>query len=271
MSAEDRIDDDRIEIAVSLVERLIETQFPRWAGLPVRPVANGGWNNRTFHLGEAMSVRLPSAERYAAQVEKEAHWLPRLGPHLPRPVPEPLGIGAPGETYPFPWAIYRWIHGETAKPGRIADMQAFAADLADFLKALQKVDTAKGPPAGPHNFYRGGSLSVYDGEARAAIAILADELDVHTITAIWERALGSEWQVPPVWLHGDVSEGNMLVNDGKLSAVIDFGTCGVGDPACDLVIAWTLLDEPSAGVSATGLPSTARPGNAPAAGACGRL
>jgi aminoglycoside phosphotransferase (APT) family kinase protein len=238
--------DDRMEIAASLVMRLIETQFPHWTGLELRPVKNGGWNNRTFHLGDRMSVRLPSAERYVAQVGKEVHWLPRLQPHLPRPIPEPLALGAPGENYPWPWAVYRWIDGETAEPRRIADMQAFAGDIADFLNELRSIDATDGPPAGPHNFHRGGALSVYDGEARNAITLLADEIDVSAITALWERALGSTWQNPPVWLHGDVSEGNMLVKDGALSAVIDFGTCGIGDPACDLVIAWTLLDEPSA-------------------------
>jgi aminoglycoside phosphotransferase (APT) family kinase protein len=193
-----------------------------------------------------MSVRLPSNGRYAAQVEKEAHWLPRLAPHLPRPVPEPLAVGVPGEGYPFAWSVYRWIEGETARPERIADMQRFAFDIADFLNALRAIDAGEGPLAGAQNFHRGGGLCVYDDEARAAIGILSDEVDATVLTAIWERACASTWQAPPVWLHGDMSEGNLLVKDGKLSAVIDFGTCGIGDPACDLTIAWTLLDVPSA-------------------------
>lgn len=235
-----------VEIDVNLVERLIAVQYPDWSDLPVRSVAESGWDNRTFRLGDTMSVRLPSAERYVAQVEKENRWLPYLARQLPVPIPAPVALGSPGAGYPWPWAIYGWIEGETAKRERIADMSDFATDLADFLLALWKIDAADGPPAGQHNFFRGGTLAVYDAETRQAISILADELDVPLVTEIWERALASRWDRPPVWVHGDVSEGNMLITAGRLSAVIDFGTCGVGDPACDLVIAWTLLDDPAA-------------------------
>ncbi|WJR67756.1 aminoglycoside phosphotransferase family protein [Neorhizobium sp. CSC1952] len=234
------------EIDALLVERLVAAQFPHWAHLPVRPVAAGGWDNRTFHLGDEMSVRLPSAERYVAQVEKEHRFLPALGARLPLPVPAPVGLGKPGEGYPWPWSVYRWIEGETAKRERIADMVRFAGDLADFLLALWRIDASAGPPAGTHNFHRGGSLAVYDDEARRSIEILADELDAPLMTEIWERALASTWTEKPVWVHGDVAEGNLLVREGRLSAVIDFGSSGVGDPACDLVIAWTLFDRPAA-------------------------
>lgn len=235
-----------VEIDVSLVERLVAAQFPHWADLPVRPVALGGWDNRTFHLGDEMSVRLPSAERYVAQVGKEQRFLPVLGAHLPLPIPAPLAIGRPGEGYPWPWSVYRWIDGDPATRERIADMAGFAEDLADFLIALWKIDASDGPAAGTHNFHRGGSLSVYDEETRRSIDSLAGELDVPLITEIWERALASTWDRKPVWVHGDVAEGNLLVRDGRLSAVIDFGSSGVGDPACDLVISWTLFDEPAA-------------------------
>lgn len=234
-----------VEIDVSLVERLVAEQFPRWADLPIRPVASSGWDNRTFHLGHDMSVRLPSAEHYVAQVEKEHRFLPQLGAQLPLPIPVPLVLGRPGGGYPWPWSVYRWIEGETAKRERIVDMVRFAEDLADFLIALWKIDAADGPPAGQHNFYRGGSLAVYDGETRRSIDRLADEIDVPLITGIWERALASAWDRRPVWVHGDIAEGNLLVRDGRLSAVIDFGSSGTGDPACDLVIAWTLFDAPA--------------------------
>lgn len=237
--------DTRIKLDVAFVQRLVATQFPQWAGLPVQAVAEGGWNNLTFHLGTAMSVRLPSAERYVAQVEKEVRWLPVLAPQLPLPVPTPLGLGQPGEGYPWPWSVYGWIEGETAKPSRIADLTGFALDLADFLNALRAIDAADGPVAGLHNFHRGGDLQVYDAETRDAIEILSDEIDVMRITSIWDAALGSRWTDAPVWVHGDVTQGNLLVQNGKLSAVIDFGTCGTGDPACDLAIAWTLLDQPA--------------------------
>ncbi|WP_037084109.1 aminoglycoside phosphotransferase family protein [Neorhizobium vignae] len=235
-----------VEIDTALVKSLIAAQFPDWAGLQVRPVAIGGWCNRTFHLGDTMSVRLPSAERYVAQVEKEHRVLPALAPQLPLPIPVPLGLGRPGEGYPWPWSVYRWIEGERSGLQSIANLTEFAEDLADFLLALWKIDAADGPPAGQHNFYRGGALEVYDAETRRSIDTLSSEIDVPLITEIWERALASTWENRPVWVHGDVADGNLLVRDGRLSAVIDFGSSGTGDPACDLVIAWTLFDAPAA-------------------------
>ena len=233
------------EIDTNLVENLVAEQFPQWADLPVRPVANGGWDNRTFHLGDHMSVRLPSAEHYVAQVEKEHRWLPDLASALPLPIPAPLAQGRPGCGYPWPWSVYRWIEGEQARRTAIADLVSFAEDLADFLIALWKIDASEGPAAGVHNFHRGGSLAVYDGGTRAALAVLADEVDVTLLTEIWERALASRWRERPVWVHGDIAEGNLLVRNGRLSAVIDFGSSGVGDPSSDLVIAWTLFDQPA--------------------------
>lgn len=233
------------EIDAALVRTLVARQFAQWADLPVRAVAEGGWDNRTFHLGDAMSVRLPSAERYVAQVEKEHRWLPALASQLPLPIPAPLAIGRPDGGYPWPWSIYGWIEGDRASRGAISDLTAFAEELADFLVALRRIDASDGPLAGAHNFHRGGSLAVYDGETRQALNDLADELDVSLLTKIWERALGSSWREKPVWVHGDIAEGNLLVRDGRLSAVIDFGSSGVGDPSSDLVIAWTLFDEPA--------------------------
>lgn len=233
------------EIDAALVRTLVARQFAQWADLPVRAVAEGGWDNRTFHLGDAMSVRLPSAERYVAQVEKEHRWLPTLASQLPLPIPAPLAIGRPDAGYPWPWSIYGWIEGDRASRGAISDLTAFAEDLADFLVALRRIDASDGPIAGAHNFHRGGSLAVYNGETRQALNALADELDVSLLTKIWECALGSSWREKPVWVHGDIAEGNLLVRDGRLSAIIDFGSSGVGDPSSDLVIAWTLFDEPA--------------------------
>jgi aminoglycoside phosphotransferase (APT) family kinase protein len=232
---------DEIVIDASLVRRLVSTQFPRWAHLPVTPVADGGWDNRTFHLGEQMTVRLPSAAAYALQVEKEQRWLPRLAPHLPLPIPAPLAMGRPADGYPWHWSVYRWLDGEIATNALIADLRQLAVDLAHFLVALYRIDPAGGPPPGPHNFWRGGSLTVYDGETRQAIEALDGTIDTDAATAIWEAALAGTWRAAPVWVHGDVAAGNLLVRDGRLSAVIDFGSSGVGDPACDLAIAWTLF------------------------------
>ncbi|MGE5603408.1 MAG: aminoglycoside phosphotransferase family protein [Nitrososphaerales archaeon] len=231
----------RSDINVSLVRQLIAEQFPQWADLPIVPVEPDGWDNRTFRLGQDLSVRLPSAAGYAAQVEKEHRWLPRLAPHLPLPIPVPLAMGLPAPHYPWPWSVYRWLDGETATLERIRDERRFAADLAQFLVALQQIDPAGGPPPGAHNFFRGAPPAVYDGETRQAIATLDGEIDARTATAVWETALSTTWQGSPVWVHGDVAAGNLLADGGQLSAVIDFGSSAVGDPACDLTIAWTLL------------------------------
>ena len=232
---------DRIDIDIPLVTRLVAEQFPQWAKLPIRAVEPGGWDNKTFRLGEDMSLRLPSAERYAGQVEKEHQWLPRLAPLLPLPIPVPLARGQAGENYPWNWSVYRWLEGENATIDRIEDLNQFALKLAQFLIALQQIDPTSGPLPGQHNFFRGGSLAIYDAEIRDAIASLHGKIDTNTVTAIWESALESTWQDSPVWLHGDVYATNLLVHKGCLSAVIDFGCSGVGDPACDFTIAWTLF------------------------------
>ena len=232
---------DEVDINVSLVGRLVAAQFPQWADLPVEPVEVDGWDNSTFRLGARMAARLPSAARYAPQVEKEHRWLPKLAPLLPLPIPVPLAKGFPSEGYPFNWSVYRWIEGETAAVGRIDNLVEFATELAEYLIALKRIDPAGGPSPGRHNFFRGGPLTVYDAETRQAIAALEGRIDADAASATWEAALEATWHGPPVWLHGDVAAGNLLVKGGRLSAIIDFGTSGVGDPSCDLAIAWTLF------------------------------
>ncbi|NNM43256.1 MAG: aminoglycoside phosphotransferase family protein [Chlamydiae bacterium] len=228
-------------IDVALVRRLVATQFPKWKDLPIKPVALSGWDNRTFHLGEHMLVRMPSAAEYASQVEKEHKWLPRLAPLLPLPIPTPLAIGQPADGYPWRWSIYRWLEGNSAASSPIEDLCDFATCLAQFLIALERIDSRDGPLPGPHSFYRGGSLLIYDAETRHAIAVLKDKIDAHAATEVWETALTTTWHGLPVWVHGDISAGNLLVQEGRLSAVIDFGQLAIGDPSCDLTIAWTLF------------------------------
>src|SRR5262249_42894957 len=160
---------------------------------------------RTFHLGDRMSVRLPSAPAYVAQVEKEHRWLPVLRPQLPLPIPLPLARGSPGAGYPWPWSIYSWLNGRPAQAESIHDLGRFAEDLACFLVALRKIDGSNGPAAGTHNFHRGGSLRVYDTETRQAMLTLADEIDTAAVTRVWDMALATSWPGPPVWVHGDVS------------------------------------------------------------------
>ena len=217
-------------------------QFPRWADLPVSPVAFSGWDNRTFRLGDALTVRLPSAAAYVGSVEKELTWLPRLSPALPLPIPVPVAAGVPSARYPWPWSIRRWIEGSPAAMVAVADLVVFAEQLAGFLRALRAVDPTDGPPLGPENFHRGGDLAVYDDETRRATALLANVVDSDAVSRMWDDALAARWDGPPVWFHGDVAPGNLLVDaSGRLCAVIDSGQFGVGDPACDLTIAWTLL------------------------------
>jgi aminoglycoside phosphotransferase (APT) family kinase protein len=232
---------EKAGITTQLVSRLVADQFPRWADLPVTPVELDGWDNTTFRLGEQLAVRLPSADAYVQQVDKEHRWLPVLGPQLPLEIPRPLAKGVPGSGFPRPWSVYRWLPGEHTTPDRVGDLDRFATDLADFLAALYEVDPGGGPEPGEHNFSRGGPPAVYDNETRAAISALKDEVDADAATEVWEAALAATWDGRPVWVHGDVAASNLLVVDGRLSAVVDFGCSAVGDPACDTVIAWTFL------------------------------
>ncbi len=234
-----------VDINVDLVKRLIESQFPQYATMQLEAVQPGGWDNRTFRLGQELSVRLPSAERYAAQVEKEHRWLPKLAPQLPLPIPVPLAMGMPVEEYPWPWSIYRWLEGQSAATSSITDLSAFARSLAHFLAALHRVDATDGPAAGSHNFHRGGCLAIYNAETQAALSALPGRVDTDTAAEIWTAALSSEWSRQPLWIHGDIASGNLLIKDGVLSAVIDFGSSAVGDPTCDLVIAWTEFSDDS--------------------------
>ncbi|MDQ2728414.1 MAG: aminoglycoside phosphotransferase family protein [Actinomycetota bacterium] len=227
------------DITTPVVAALVAAQFPEWADLAIRPVEMDGWDNRTFRLGEDMAVRLSSADAYAAQIDREHRWLPVLGPRLPLPVPEPLAQGAPSELFPWPWSVRRWLAGEPATGDRVSDHRALAADLAGFLTTLGGLDTTDAPPAGAHNFFRGGPLGVYDTGTREAIAALGSAVDACRAGTVWEAAVSTSWDRPGVWVHGDITPSNLLVSGGRLSAVIDFGCCAVGDPACDLAIAWT--------------------------------
>src|SRR2546429_8094373 len=197
------MDEEQPVIDATLVRRMVAAQFPRWAELPVRPAAARGWDNRIFHLGEHMIVRLPSAAAYSVQAEKEHRWLPRLAPLLPLPIRDPWALGEPGGGYRWRWSIYRWIEGDTAAPERIADLSDFATSLARFLIALQRIDTTDGPRPGPHNFYRGGSLTTYDAETRQAIALLKGKIDNKAAIEGWEGALKTPSDRSPVWVHGD--------------------------------------------------------------------
>lgn len=233
---------DEVETDASLVRRLLVDQFPHWADLPIEPVPSAGTDNALYRLGDDMVARLPRIEWAVAQVAKEQRWLPKLAPLLPLEVPIPLAKGKPAEGYPWHWSVYRWLEGENPTIERLADPGRAAAALARFVRALQRIDPADGPRPGPGNFFRGVPLALRDAPTRSALADLEGVIDTAAAAAAWEAALEApEWHGPLVWIHGDLQAGNLLVVGGRLRAVIDFGGLGVGDPACDLIVAWNFL------------------------------
>lgn len=235
------------EISIAVIEQLIKEQFPQWAHLEIKEVDSQGHDNRTFRLGHDMLIRLPSAESYAAKVTIEQKWLPTLAPHLSFAIPQPIAMGKHSKTYPFNWSIYRWIEGDSANNIHIEEiyLQMIATQLAQFLKELHKINATGGPFPGRHNFFRGGSLIVYDAQTRAAVTQLKDIINSNAAIALWEKAINSKWTGPAVWIHGDLSAGNILIRDNQLIAIIDFGGMAIGDPACDLAIGWTFLKNES--------------------------
>jgi aminoglycoside phosphotransferase (APT) family kinase protein len=228
---------DEIDLDAPLVRRLIARRYPRWAPLPVRRLASSGTENAMFRLGSDLLVRLPRRPGAVPDLRLEQRWLPRLGPLLPVAVPEPVGLGEPDEGYPWPWSVYRWLPGSNPVAGAVRDPERLAEDLGVFVRALRRADP-RGAPAG----YRVGRLRDRDEPTRAALAELDGRVHTGAVTALWEEALRApEHTGPPVWAHGDLSPGNVLVDEGRLSAVIDFGCAGAGDPAVDLIVAWNLL------------------------------
>jgi aminoglycoside phosphotransferase (APT) family kinase protein len=226
-----------------LVRRLIAGQFPQWAGLAVERLPSGGTVNAMYRLGDDMVVRLPLVQGGANDVPLERTWLPRLAPRLPTRIPEVLGYGKPAEGYAWPWSVYRWLAGKNPEAGALSEPVLLAEDLADFVKAMQSITLSDAPQA-----HRGGPVASLDVETRAAIEELRwipqEGVDCDAATAVWEEALRAPgWDGPLVWLHADLMPGNLLVDDGRLTSVIDFGCLGVGDPACDLFPAWNLLPD----------------------------
>jgi len=228
---------EEFAVDLALVRRLLAGQFPQWAELPLRPVRSDGTCNAMFRLGPDMAVRLPRVPWAVGEVDAEHRWLPRLAPELPCAVPAPLAKGRPAEGYPWPWSVYSWLPGVNPRAELIDEPALFAEDLAAFTTALHRINPSGGPAAS-----RGVPLAERDAGTREAIGQLDGIVDTAAATAAWERALAAEpWQGPGVWVHGDLQAGNLLVTDGRLDAVIDFGCLGVGDPAVDLITPWSLL------------------------------
>lgn len=231
---------DEVGIDESLVQRLLAAQFPQWADLSLERIRSVGTVNALFRLGEEMAVRLPRAPWALGGVNKEQRWLPELAPHLPLAIPVPLAKGAPTDEFPWPWSILRWLEGETWTTDRVGDLRAAATDLAGFVAALRRIDATGGPNPTPTE--RGTPLAGRDAVVRQAIAALKGKLDTGAATSAWNESLEAPaWDGPPVWFHGDLLPNNLLVVEGRLTAVIDFEVMGVGDPACDLMPAWMLF------------------------------
>ncbi|MEZ4555859.1 MAG: aminoglycoside phosphotransferase family protein [Caldilineaceae bacterium] len=231
---------DELHIDAAVVRRLLADQLPQWAQLPLRPVASAGTDHALYRLGDAMLVRLPRIHWAVGQAKLEAAWLPKLAPHLPLAVPLPLAMGNSTDDYPWTWSVCRWLPGVNATPDQIADSRQAAADLAGFIRALQAVDATGAPRSS-----RGVPLASRDAEVRAALAALDTlprMIDTTAAAAAWDATVRAPaWQAAPVWIHGDLHQGNLLAQDGRLSAVIDFGCLGLGDPAVDVMAAWLYL------------------------------
>ncbi len=236
--------DDEVDTDAALVRTLLARQFPRLADLEIVPVPSAGTDNALYRLGSDMVVRLPRIGWAAGDVAKEHLWLPRLAPLLPVTIPTPLALGEPDPPYPWQWSVYPWLPGENPRVDSIGDPERLAVDIAGFVTALRAIDPAGGPGAS-----RGGPLADRDDATRAAIEALGDEIDRESVMAAWADAMDvPAWTGPPTWIHGDLSPGNLLCVDGTLTSVIDFGGLGIGDPACDLIVAWNLLPAPARSV-----------------------
>ena len=228
---------DEVPTDADLVRGLLARQFPQWAHLSLEPVISAGTDNALYRLGSDMTVRLPRIRWAVDAVDKEYTWLPQLAPLLPVAVPVPLVRGVPGNGFPWPWTICRWLEGANPVAASIDQSEAMAADIARFVLALREIDPGGGPASN-----RGEPLATRDHPTRAAIAALEGNLDTELATALWDEALlAPAWSGPPLWIHGDLGPLNLLCSDGRLTGVIDFGTMGVGGPACDLIPAWNLF------------------------------
>jgi aminoglycoside phosphotransferase (APT) family kinase protein len=234
---------DEFDIDASLIRRLLEQQFPQWAALPIERVELMGTENALYRVGSEMVARLPRIERAAASLEHERRWLPRIGDHVPISVPRVLGEGAPGSIFPLTWSVYSWLPGERVTPESVRSPQEFALDLAGLVAALQRMDTTDGPAPAEHSGGRGEPLANREAQTSAWFGDLdAVGYPTDALKSIWKEALSAPvWAEPPVWLHGDLDAQNLLVDGGRLTGVIDFGCVGVGDPACDVMVAWKVL------------------------------
>ncbi|MEJ7629283.1 MAG: aminoglycoside phosphotransferase family protein [Nocardioidaceae bacterium] len=241
-----RLHEDEVFIDTSLARRLLAEQMPEYGVLPLHRVPSGGTENAVFRLGDELAIRMPLHASAVGGLLKEARWLPVVAPHLTLAVPEVVSTGQPGKDYPFPWAVVRWLAGEDALTGRIESTREAALALGRFVTELQGFDMTDAPPPGTEGFVRGLPLVGRDSSFRDALAMCAGLVDVERVQQIWDDALAApQWDGPPVWLHADLIPGNLLLRDGRLVGVLDFGAMATGDPAYDITPAWHLLDHSS--------------------------
>ena len=239
-----RMHDGEVGIDAGLVRRLVAVQFPRLAGLPVAAVRSTGTVNAIYRIGDHLYARLPRVKRWAQDLHNEWHWLPKLAPCLSLAVPEPVGKGHPGSSYPFSWAIYGWIEGQPYTDELVDDEAQAAKVLAQFVDELRRIDPVVGAPGGGRK-----PLGELDTVTRVAIESARGVIDSDAATAAWERALEAPaWNGTPAWIHTDLLRPNLLVHGGRLCAVIDFGGVGVGDPAADLIAAWSVFGHTGRGM-----------------------
>ncbi len=228
-----------VEVSEDLVRNLLVEQHPDLAELPLVVVANG-WDNVILRLGRDLSVRVPRRQVAVALVANEQRWLPELAPRLPLPVPVPVRRGVPTEFYPWHWSVCPWFDGDLAADVAPAG-RAVARQLGGFLTALH----TSAPDDLPVNAaLRGGPIAALVERVAGNVAALGNRIDAPAVLARWdELSAVDEWSGDPQWLHGDLHTANVLVQDGAISAVIDFGDIGAGDPAVDLAIGWMLFDD----------------------------
>jgi aminoglycoside phosphotransferase (APT) family kinase protein len=239
-----KMHENELEIDEIFANTLIETQCPQWSGLPIVPVMSSGTDNALFRLGNEYIIRLPRIEWETGSVNKsinkEYEWLPKIAKFLKIPISEPIFKGHPDKSYPWSWLISKWNEGHNPDFENDNEYEFLAKDLAYFLNELHKTNLSHGPLS-----RRGVALNtkIVDEETKKAISELEGEIDIPIVTEIWERLSNiPNWNKEPVWVHGDFLPGNILIQNNRLSAVLDFTDVGMGDPACDLVIAWSLLN-----------------------------
>ncbi|MFD4319144.1 aminoglycoside phosphotransferase family protein [Streptomyces sp. NPDC058548] len=229
--------DTEIEITADLVRDLLQEQHPDLAGLAIREVA-GGWGNQMWRLGDELAVRMQRMDPTPELQLKERRWLPVLAPRLPLPVPAPVRFGEPSERFPKHWTVMTWVPGEPLDHGSISRGTHAAETLAGFLRALH----VEAPAEAPAPTDRGAHPRNYtDGFENFSQAVVPDDIAAD-VRAVWDDAVAAQaWDGPPVWVHGDLHPANVVVSDGTLSGIVDFGDMFAGDPAWDLAAAWVLL------------------------------